>query len=175
MKNLGFIGVASIAAALAAPGASAESIVYNSAAAPNGTHLSSGAPGCTVNNLMVSCNSFDLAGVGNVNATVTLSITYGGTVQCTNAGGNVAPGQTKFPSLSEGPQKVSPKNGKMTIPALSTAFLTLDEIKAALMQNTQCPNGKWTKSVVSDSVTLVGWSETVKFTGFAGAYLIISG
>src|SRR5262245_21540420 len=57
--------------------------------APSGTHLKSGAEGCSVGGLTVSCTAFVLAGVGNTNADLALTANYSGVVDCRNPGGNV--------------------------------------------------------------------------------------
>jgi hypothetical protein len=44
----------------------------------------------------------------------------------------------------------------------------------ALMQNTRCPNGKWTKSVQETSIAIVGYTYTLTFAGFSGAYITIT-
>ena len=57
---------------------------------PTGAHLVTGTPtpSCTVNaDLSVSCNSYEIAGVGNTNATADLSATYSATIDCFNPGG----------------------------------------------------------------------------------------
>lgn len=171
MKHL---ALATFAAALAVPAAWAATPVFNSANAPNGTHVQSGAPDCTVSGYAVTCSSYNLAGVGNTDATANLSATYNGTVLCTNPAGNVAPGQTQYPTLNTSSGSLSPKNGQLTIPSLSS---TNDPatIEAALKQNTVCPNTKWTKSVQPGSIVLVGYTYTVTFTGFSGPYITISG
>ena len=57
---------------------------------PTGAHLVTGTPtpSCTGTNSGVSCNSFEIAGVGNTNATATLSATFSATVDCFNPGVN---------------------------------------------------------------------------------------
>jgi hypothetical protein len=121
----------------------------------------------------VTCSSYDLAGVGHTNATANLSVTYSGTVLCTNPGGTVAPGQTQNPSISTSSGQLSPKNGRMTVPSLSSADQAT--IEAALVQNTSCPNRKWTKSVQSGSIAIVGFTYTLTFAGYNSAYITISG
>jgi hypothetical protein len=161
-------------AALAATAAWAATPIINPSNAPQGTHLQSGTPDCQVSGFVVTCSAYVLAGVGNTNATANLSVTYTGTVLCTNPGGNVAPGQTKNPTINTSSGRLSSKNGKLTVPSLSS---TSDQatIEAALTQNTSCPNGKWTKSVQPGSISLVGYTYTLTFAGFSGPYIMISG
>lgn len=171
MKN---VAILAFTAALAIPSAWGGSVSYNASFAPQGTHVQSGTPDCQVSGYIVTCSSYQLAGVGNTNATADLSATYSGTVLCTNPGGNVAPGQTQYPSMSTSSGRLSPHNGKMTVPSLSSTSDT-SQIEARLMQNTSCPNGKWTKSVQSGTIALVGYTYTLTFSGYGGAYITITG
>ena len=171
MKHLTLV---TLAAALAVPVAWAATPVFNGANAPSGTHVQSGTPDCTVSGFIVTCSSFNLAGVGNKDASANLSATYSGTVLCTNPAGNVAPGQTQNPTLNTTSGSLSPKNGQLTVPSLSSTS-DAATIEAALKQNTACPNRKWTKSVESGSIVLVGYTYTVTFQGFSGPYITISG
>jgi hypothetical protein len=159
-------------AALAVPAAWAATTIDPSAA-PNGTHVQSGTPTCTESGFTVTCSSYDLAGVGNKNATANLSVTYSGTVLCTNPAGNVAPGQTEYPSIPTSTGSLQPKNGRLTVPELTSA--TQSQIEAALMQNTSCPNRKWTKSVQSGSIAIVGFTYTLTFQGYQSPYITITG
>jgi len=169
MKNLAPLALAT---ALAIPSAWAAT-VFNDAAAPNGTHVQSGTPTCQESGFTVTCSSYDLAGVGHTNATANLSVTYSGTVLCTNPAGNVAPGQTKYPSIPTSSGAIQPKNGRMTVPVLVSADQAT--IEAALMENTSCPNRKWTKSVQAGTIAIVGYTYTLTFAGYNSAYITISG
>jgi hypothetical protein len=175
--NMKSFALMTFAAALAAPAAWAgDTVTFNSANAPNGTHVQSGTVGCTSDEttLTVSCSSYELAGVGNKDATATLAVTYSGTVLCTNAGGNIVPGQTKYPTISTSTGKMSPKNGRLTVPALTSTTDTAT-IEQALMGATKCPNLKnWTKSVQPGSMGLVSYHYTLDFTGYKGSYISIS-
>lgn len=161
------------AVALAAPAAWAATTI-NSANAPNGTHVQSGTPGCQLDGYTVVCSGYDLAGVGKTDATANLSATYSGTVLCTNKGGNVAPGQTQNPTIDMSSGSLRAKNGRLNVPSLTSA--TQATIESALMQNTSCPNLRhWTKSMQTGSITLVGFTYTLTFTGFNGPYITITG
>jgi hypothetical protein len=160
--------------ALPATAASADqTTTFNSAAAPQGTHLVTGTPtpACTVTGLNVSCNSYELAGVGNTNATATLSTTYTATVVCINNGGNPSDGQHQgtFTTTTSTPL-LSPKNGRLTIPSLSA---TAPSQQQFLAQQT-CPNPNWTPTIPG-GITLASFSYTVTFQGFNGAYITITG
>jgi hypothetical protein len=159
-------------AALAVPAAWAAT-TFDESAAPTGTHVQSGTPTCTESGFTVTCSSYDLAGVGNKNATANLSVTYSGTVLCTNPAGNVAPGQTEYPSIPTSTGAIQPKNGRLTVPELTSA--TQSQIEAALMENTSCPNRKWTKSVQAGSIAIVGYTYTLTFAGYKTPYITITG
>ncbi|MCC6071629.1 hypothetical protein ACFSQU_18990 [Massilia sp. GCM10020059] len=168
MKNAAFL---TLAAAFAASAAWATT-TYNGANAPSGTHVQSGTPSCQVNGFVVTCSSYDLAGVGNTNATAELSATYSGTVMCKNPAGNIAPGQTQNPTIATSTGQLMPKNGRLTVPSLTSA--TQASIELALRQNTTCPNQKWEKLVQSGSIALVGYTYTLTFAGYNGPYITIT-
>ena len=162
-----------VVAALAAPAAFAATVTFDPAAAPQGTHVQTGTPDCTVSGYVVTCSTYELAGVGNTNAVGNLAATYSGTVLCTNPGGNVAPGQTQFPTMNTSTGTIQSKNGRLTVPALSSTT-SQSAIEAALLQNTSCPNGKWTKSVQSGSIALQGFTYTLTFAGYTDPYILIT-
>jgi hypothetical protein len=139
--------------------------------APQGTHVQTGSPSCTVSGLDVSCSSFELAGVGNTNATADLSVTYSATVVCINNGGNPSDSQhqgTFTASTSSG--QLSPKNGRLTVPALSVTAPTEQQF----LEQQTCPNPNWTPTIPG-GITLSSFTYTVSFEGFSGAYITITG
>lgn len=144
---------------------------FNPANAPNGTHLQTGSPECTVDGLDVSCSSFELAGVGNTDATANLSVTYSATVVCLNNGGNPSDSQHQGTfTTSDSSGKVSPKNGRLTVPSLAVTAPTEQQF---LDQQT-CPNPNWTPTIPG-GITLSSFTYTVTFDGFSGAYITITG
>src|SRR5204862_8228725 len=83
----------------------------NPANAPTGTHLQSGTIGCSVDSSsLVTCNTFELAGVGNSNATGSLGATYSATVDCTNHGGKLVPVKSTAQTAPTTTGSLSPKN-----------------------------------------------------------------
>lgn len=151
--------------------ASASTTTFNPANAPQGTHVQTGSPSCTVNGLNVSCSSFELAGVGNTNAHADLSATYSATVVCVNGGGNPSDSQHQgtFTSSSTSGQ-LSPKNGRLTVPSLSVTAPTEQQF---LAQQT-CPNPNWTPTIPG-GITLSSFTYTLSFAGFSGPYITITG
>lgn len=84
-----------------------------------------------------------LAGLGSSqNVTVTLYATATVTTECTNQGGNVAPGQTKTVTLSATDTYTADRNGTVTF-CLETPLPTAGK----------CPNGNWTPMITDVSFT----------------------
>ena len=83
MKRLGLIVVTALLMLVFAPSTAFAATTINPAAAPTGTHLQTGSIGCSVDSatLLVTCSTFELAGVGNSNATGSLNATYNATVE----------------------------------------------------------------------------------------------
>jgi len=141
--------------------------------APTGTHLQSGTIGCSVNSSsLVTCNTFELAGVGNSNATGSLVATYSATVDCTNNGGKLVPVKSTAQTAPTTTGSLSPKNGKLIVPSLNSGPVPTDaQFEAAAT----CPNGNWTKSLAGGSVTLSSFTYTLTFAGFSAPYITITG
>jgi hypothetical protein len=139
----------------------------NPANAPSGTHLQSGTIGCTVgSNLSVSCSAYELSGVGNTNANVSLSASYSATIDCTNHGGNLVESHTATFSDSDSAAVTSSKNGRMRVPAQSVSPFAAPQV---------CPNPNWTPSIRSGTLVLNSFTYTLTFAGFSGAYITITG
>ena len=170
----GFVAVAALVGAIAAISTVAlATTTINSANAPTGTHLQSGTTGCSVDSSsLVTCNTFELAGVGNSNATGSLAATYSATVDCTNNGGKLVPVKSTTQTAPTTTGSLSPKNGKLTVPSLNSGPVpTAAQFEAAAT----CPNGNWTKSLAGGSVTLSSFTYTLTFTGFSAPYITITG
>jgi len=150
-----------------------QTTTFDPAAAPEGTHLVTGTPmpTCTVTALSVSCNSYELAGVGNTDATATLDVTYSATVQCRNHGGNIVEVHSQTTSVSTTSGEISPVNGRLTIPSLSATAPTEVQFEALAT----CSNPNWTAEILAGSIQLASFTYTVTFEGFEGAYITITG
>src|SRR5215211_3410484 len=85
-----------------------------------------------------------IAGLGSEPVNVVVEAEGIATVQCTNPGGNIAPGQdTTVPVTGEsGP--ITPRNGQITFSVLTAAPTVGSEA---------CPNDKWTASVTDVEFT----------------------
>ena len=139
---------------------------------PNGAHLVTGrpTPACVGTNSGVSCNSFEIAGVGNTNATANLSATFSAIVDCFNPGvnpNNPVESHTTTFSVSASSGSISPKNGRLTIPSLS--------VSPSSAPPQVCPNPNWTPVIRGGSFTLQSFTYTVTFEGFSTPYISITG
>jgi len=144
----------------------------NPANAPTGTHLQSGTIACTVNGTSISCNSYELAGVGNANATAALDASYSATVRCRNHGGQIVDVKSQVKSATVSTDQLEPKNGRLAVPALSTGSLPGE---AAFTSQATCPNGNWTKELLGGTITVSSFTYTLTFAGFASPYITITG
>lgn len=164
MNKLSIFSLA-LAAALAAPVASA-GVVFNSSTAPSGAHLSTGSPqpSCTVNpsTLTVSCNAYQIGGVGNTDANVVLSAQYSATVTCTNKGGKVVNVKTQTTIANSGDAFTELRNGTLYVSPISVS----PPATQAFLEAAACPNGNWTKALANGSPALSSFSYSLTFVGY---------
>jgi len=176
MKRLGFIAALLLFLfgflGVAGPASAATTINFNNA--PEGTHLVTGTPrpSCTLSGGVVTCNSYELAGVGNTNATATLDTTYTATVDCRNHGGQIVETHAQQTTVSSTTGQLSPKNGRLTVPSLTSAPAPTNADFEALAT---CPNPNWTPEVRSGTIELTSFSYTLTFAGFSEPAIIITG
>ena len=176
MRRLGIITALSmlVLAVSASVALASQTTNIDPTKAPTGTHLQSGTIGCSVDSstLLVTCNAFELAGVGGANATGSLATTYSATVDCTNNGGKLVPVKSTAQTAPTTTGSLSPKNGRLSVPSVNSGPVpTAAQFEAAAT----CPNGNWTKSLEGGSITLSSFTYTLTFTGFTGAYITITG
>jgi hypothetical protein len=139
----------------------------NAAGTPSGGHIQTGGPVfCTVSvTLVVTCaggGAYEIAGIGNSNASATLSGTYEATVDCTNNGGKLVPVKSQATGAIASTGNLSPENGRLEVPQISSSTPTAAQFFAAAT----CPNGNWTKSLAPGAPTLVSFTYTLTFVGF---------
>ena len=137
--------------------------------APSGTHLQTGSIGCTVgSDLSVTCTSFELAGVGHINAAVSLVANYTAGITCSNKGVNpnndVESQATSF-SAADNFTATSSKNGRLSV-RQGAANPNASAANA-------CPNKNWTATITN--LTLVSFTYSVTFDGFTQPYILITG
>jgi hypothetical protein len=140
---------------------------------PSGGHLQTGTIQCVVNlNLSITCSSYEVAGIGNANAQADLALSYSATVDCRNHGGKVVPVKASAQTAPISTGQLEPKNGKLTVPQLSSGAAPSD---GAFTANATCPNGNWTKEVQEGTITLSSFTYTLTFAGFTAAAVTITG
>ncbi len=175
MKRLGIIGGLSTAfvALVASSALAAGTPVFNDEAAPEGTHVQTGSPSCAFDpegSLNVTCSTFELAGVGNTDATANLTAEYSATIDCRNHGGKVVAVKTGTFVATSNTGELSPVNGRLIVPSLSVTAPTDEEFLA----QQECPNPNWTPEIqAGTTITLASSVYTVTFEGFEGAYITI--
>lgn len=149
-------------------------LTVNFANAPSGTHFVTGTatPTCSISALAVSCNSYELAGVGNANATATLDVGYSATVQCRNHGGKIVEVHSQITSVSASTGQLEPKNGRLAVPALSSAPAPTAAQFEALAT---CPNPNWTPEILTGSISLSSFVYALTFEGFTAPAITITG
>lgn len=164
MNKLSVLSFA-VLAALAAPMASA-AVVFDTSTAPSGAHLSNASPqpSCTSDPITfaVSCNAYQIAGVGNTDADLVLSATYSATVTCTNNGGKLVNVKTQTTTTNSGDALTNLRNGTLYVSAISVGAPSTQ----AFLDAATCPNGNWTKNLATGSPALSSFSYTLTFDGY---------
>lgn len=126
-------------------------------------HFVKGGPTFTDNGTTLT-TAGKLAGLGNEDITITVSVTGIATkITCTNPGGKQAPGQNKPGVTASGTQTISRdeiKNGTVTIRVTTLEPAQLTPKQAG------CPNNRWTATIkdvkfTSATITVVQGGETV--------------
>jgi len=146
----------------------------NFANAPTGAHFrqNSGAPTCSISGITVSCTGTQIAGVGNTDATLVLTVTYAATVQCRNNGGQIVDVKTQGTTATPAPDDATQlRNGTLIVSSFSAS--TVPTTQSFLDQAT-CPNPNWTK-VLLGSPTVTSFTYTLTFDGFTEPAITITG
>jgi hypothetical protein len=154
--------------------ATAATLTVNFANAPTGAHFASrtATPACTVSGLTVTCNSYEIVGVGNTNANASLTVNYTATVQCRNHGGQIVEVHSQAVSTTSTSGDIAPKNGRLLVPSLSSAPAPTAAQFEALAT---CPNPNWTPEVLASSIRLASFTYTLTFVGFNAPAITITG
>ena len=130
------------------------------------------APTCTVDGTQVTCpaTAFQLAGVGNANATEQVTATYSQTIDCRNNGGQVVEShQTTGTASSPSVPLTSSKNGRLEVTPVP-----VDVPSGGFTPQASCPNPNWTPEPHGNP-TLTGFTYTLKFAGFNQPAITITG
>jgi hypothetical protein len=176
MKRICTIAALTLSALLLMATAASAATTIRPEFAPTGTHFQSGSEAtCSTNATtgVVSCSSYELAGVGNANATATLSLNYTATVQCRNHGRQIVEVKSQVTGATKSTGALQPKNGKLTVPAL-TSQGTAPSAGDFEAQAT-CPNPNWTKETLTSTIMVSGFTYTLHFEGFSGNFITITG
>lgn len=156
-----------------------ENRTENFDAGPGGVHYVKGTtlPECTVSGLDVTCPSttFELAGVGNNNASALLLVRYSAVIDCNNPStaneNNPIESHTHTFAVPKEDPDLEPKNGRLTLIPLSVTGPTLNEVLASA----DCPNDNWVPEVQPGTLQLVSYEYTVTFVGFTDPVITITG
>ena len=165
--------------AFAAPALASQTLTVNfdSAHAPTGTHFVTGTPqpSCTVNatgDVTCPTQAFELAGVGNTNATANLSASYTATIDCRNHGGQVVESHSQTATATASTGTLSPKNGRLTVPSITAPRPSNQQF----LSQATCPNPNWTPEIRAGTTpTLTSFTYTVSFVGFTPGAITITG
>jgi hypothetical protein len=105
-----------------------------------------GAPVCTDEGTTVACDG-KVAGLGGTTFEITIEADGTASVECTNPGGNVAPGQDTAVTVAgtTGPQE-TPRNG-------SVRFTIETDDPEPLPPTPTCPNDQWVPNIVDVTFT----------------------
>ena len=176
MKRSILIIISALFALAIAPVAAqaAINVSIDPSAAPTGTHLQTGTIGCSVDatTQLVTCSSYELAGVGNANATGSLVTSYTATVQCRNHGGQIVEVKSQVTNAPTSTGSLSPKNGRLAVPSLSSSPVPS---AADFIAKAVCPNKNWTKELLDGTITLSSFTYKLTFAGFSSPYITITG
>ena len=128
-----------VVAALAFPGV---------ASAQSGHFLTGGgnAPSCTDEGTTVACDG-KVAGLGGTTFEITIEAAGIASVECTNPGGNVAPGQDTAVTVAGTTEpQPTPRNGQFR-------FNIESDDPEPLPATPTCPNNQWTPNIVDVAFT----------------------
>lgn len=124
----------------------------------SGVHFQGQPATVTCNANGCSFNTFTLAGLGQGTGTASLQVSATWKTECTNPGGNVAPGQDKTGTFNSPVQSFSTdRGGKATVSGQSVSIAPPPDSTVV------CPNNSWTGEVVGEP-TVTG-TLSVTFNG----------
>ena len=175
VKRLGIIALLSTLGVVAA--ASGASAATNFDNAPSGAHYrqSSVEPVCTSTTvpttgaITVSCTGTQIAGVGNTNADLLLSVTGTANFVCHNPGNdNIVEPHSASVDEATSATLVPSRNGTLVVPDQS---VTISPEDAAAQF--ECPNANWREEFTGFS--LLSFTYSLTFAGFTDPAILITG
>jgi hypothetical protein len=151
LRKIGIIAVLSLMAlALAAvPALAAKPGTSSTSGNP---HYVGALPTITISGNTATASGGKIAGLGSGPATFQLTVTGFVTTQCANPSGNIAPGQNSSFTLPGEPVIVPTDNlGNVDVPTTTASGPAVGD--PVSNQAAGCPNGKWSGSVTSSTIT----------------------
>jgi predicted RNA-binding Zn-ribbon protein involved in translation (DUF1610 family) len=157
--------------------ASAALAVTNFANAPSGAHYRQGSvePTCTSTTvpttgaITVSCTGTSIAGVGNTNADLLLSVTGTANFVCHNPGNeNIVEPHSASVNEATSATLVPSRNGTLVVPS-QTVTISPEEAAAQF----ECPNANWIEEFTGFSDLSFTYSLT--FVGFDAPAILVTG
>lgn len=127
---------------------------------------------CSVSGLTVTCGPTAIAGIGNTDATLTLSVSYAATVQCRNHGGQVVEVKTQSTTRTVAPDDVTEvRNGTLYVRQFSSGPAPTSQ---SFLDQATCPNPNWTKEL-QGSPTVTSFTYRLTFDGFTDPAITVTG
>ena len=175
MKRIFTIAALALSALLVS--ASAALAVTNFTNAPSGAHYRQGSaePVCTQSTvpttgaITVSCTGTQIAGVGNTNADLLLSVTGTANFVCHNPGNdNIVEPHSASVDEATSATLVPSRNGTLVVPDQS---VTISPEDAAAQF--ECPNANWREEFTGFS--LLSFTYSLTFAGFTDPAILITG
>lgn len=143
--------------------------------APSGAHFrkGSGEPTCAASGLAVSCTGTRIAGVGNTDAELSLTVTYSATVQCRNHGGQIVEVKTQSTTTTPAPDATTElRNGTLTVSPFSAASAPTEQ---SFLDAATCPNPNWDKLFLAGSPAVASFTYTLTFEGYPEPAITVTG
>jgi len=170
MKRAGFIiALTVVLAGFAAPAQAATDFDN----APQGAHYAQGSsePECTFDSAtaILSCTGTQIAGVGNTNADLVVSVSSEFTGVCRNPGTKrkIVDPFTETDDASVSVPLTAAKNGRLVVPSQTVDGTS----EAEFLADFECPNPNWEADLTEADIS---WSYTLTFVGFDDPVISIS-
>lgn len=176
MNKRTFIQGLSLAAVLIAPAAWGITVTGTTVfqdRAPTGAHYRQGASvtQCTITGLAVDCTGTQIAGVGNNDADVSLTVTYDATVRCRNHGGQIVDVKTQTTVSTPAPDETTAlRNGTLVVDAFGTSNPPTNQ---TFLDLAKCPNPNWTPELLG-TPRVTSFTYTLTFQGYTAPAITVT-